>query len=354
MKKFLIVKTSSLGDIIQTFPSLGYLRSKFPEAQIDWVAEKSFAELVLSHPGVNQVYTLDSKLWRKGFFSMNHWKEILQFRKELQGTAYDAVFDLQGNVKSGIITTLARSQSKVGFGWKTVHEKPNILFTNKRYDPPQGVNIREDYLRVVKGYFGDAASFSDPQVLLRLTPPQEKQVEQIISKPELALGPKVMVCPGSAWPNKQLTKEALVDFLIRLQNHLACSFVFVWGSQAELQLAQELQTKFSPQSILLDRLPLPALQNLMNEMDLVVAMDSLPLHLAGTTRAATFSVFGASLASKFKPEGKRHLSVQGTCPYSRSFEKRCPVIRTCPTGACIRSLTGLTVFESFQKQWKSF
>jgi heptosyltransferase I len=348
MKKFLIVKTSSLGDIIQTFPSLSYLRRKFPYAQIDWVVEKSFAELILTHPDVNNVHLIDSKTWRKGVFS--HWKEVLQFRKELQKITYDAVFDLQGNVKSGFITSLVRSPSKVGFGWKTVHEKPNTLFTNKRYNPPQGVNIREDYLLVVKGFFADQAEFIDQRTLLRISPDQEKEMEQILSKPELSQGPKVMVCPGSAWSNKQLTKESLVDFLTRLQGYLACSFVFVWGSQAEQLLVQELHVKL-PQSILLNRLSLPILQNLMDQMDLVVAMDSLPLHLAGTTKTKTFSVFGASLASKFKPAGGHHHALQGTCPYGRQFDKRCPILRTCPTGACIRSLSGETVFESFQRQW---
>jgi heptosyltransferase-1 len=89
----------------------------------------------------------------------------------------------------------------------------------------------------------------------------------------------------------------------------------------------------------------------MDSVDLVVAMDSLPLHLAGTTKVKTFSVFGASLASKFKPAGKKHLTLQGHCPYGRVFEKRCPILRTCPTGACIRSLTGKAVFNAFKLQW---
>lgn len=348
MQKILIVKTSSLGDIIQTFPSLSYLRNKFPEAQIDWVVEKSFAELVLTNPDVSNVIMMDSKTWRKGIFS--HWDEILQFRKEIKKTTYDVVFDLQGNVKSGFITLLARSCCKVGFGWRTVHEKPNTLFTNTRYDPPKGVNIREDYLLVVKGYFDDQKTYIDNRSLLEISVDQKNEIETILLHPELSQRPKVMVCPGSAWPNKQLPKETLIEFLSKLQNFLSCSFIFAWGTQAEQSLAQELQIKFS-HSLLLKRLPLPVLQNLMDRMELVVAMDSLPLHLAGTTRAKTFSVFGPSLATKFKPVGTHHYALQGACPYGRQFEKRCPILRTCPTGACIRHLSAISVFESFHQQW---
>jgi heptosyltransferase I len=353
MKKFLFVKTSSLGDIIQAFPALSYLGTKFPDAQIDWIVEKPFVELVTAHPLVNHVYTIDSKLWRKGFFKYSHWKEIREFQIDLQKTVYDVVFDLQGNIKSGIITTLANAKAKVGFGWSSVHEKPNVLFTNKRYNPPRGVNIREDYLHVVKSYFNDFTSYPFSQVNLKLTSDQFSLLEQIKSQPLFAQGKKVMVCSGSAWPNKQLTKMALLQFLEKLQKYLACTFVFVWGSPAELELTKELQSNFTSTSLLLDRLSLPILQNLMSAMDLVVAMDSLPLHLAGTTKSATFSVFGASLASKFKPSGKKHLSFQGLCPYSRTFEKRCPVLRSCPTGACIRDLSGDSVFASFQKQWEN-
>lgn len=348
----LIVKTSSLGDIIQSFSSLSYLRHKFPDAQIDWVVEKPFADMVAAHPDVTNVITLDTKHWRSALFSPGCWKEMLKFRKMLRLNRYDAVFDLQGNVKSGLITSLVSAKAKVGFGWKTVHEKPNTIFTNRRYDPPKGVNIRDDYLLVVKGFFNDMEPFPESRVRLKLSKDKASIMEDILSKPELSQGPKVMVCPGSAWPNKQLTKEALIDFLQRLQSYLGCGFVIVWGSTAEQQLANELKSNLNSKSLVIDRLPLASLQNLMDRMDLVVAMDSLPLHLAGTTGSPTFSVFGASLASKFKPAGKKHLSLQGTCPYGRTFEKRCPILRTCTTGACIRSFSGEAVFNSFKQQWE--
>lgn len=349
MNKILIVKTSSLGDIIQAFPTLGYLRRKFPYAQIDWVVEKPFADLVRCHPYVDRVHLIDSKEWRKRVLSWKIWKELINFRNELQKVSYDAVFDLQGNLKSGFITRMALSDAKVGFGLKTVHEKPNVLFTNRRYDPPKGVNIRDDNLLVVQGYFNDIEHDEDEKILLKISPQQQAAIEEILKKlPDM----KVMVCPGSAWPNKQLTKETLSDFLLQLQNYFGCTFVFVWGNQAEQAFAFELKEKIS-KSIVLDRFPLPVLQNLMDKMDLVVAMDSLPLHLAGTTNTRTFSVFGASRADKFKPSGIQHLTLQGSCPYGRTFEKRCPILRSCPTGACIRQLKGAEVFAAFKNQWEA-
>ncbi|SCA63497.1 hypothetical protein SCG7086_AS_00250 [Chlamydiales bacterium SCGC AG-110-P3] len=100
---------------------------------------------------------------------------------------------------------------------------------------------------------------------------------------------------------------------------------------------------------ILPRLSLPVLQAVMNRVRLVIAMDSLPLHLAGTTSTPTFSVFGASSMQKYKPLGGIHHGLQGECPYNVSFEKRCARLRSCKTGACIRSLTGKQVMDALTR-----
>ena len=82
-------------------------------------------------------------------------------------------------------------------------------------------------------------------------------------------------------------------------------------------------------------------------------MDSLPLHLAGTSGTATFSVFGASSAQKYKPLGIAHQAVQGVCPYGKVFERRCPVLRTCPTGLCIKSILGDDLYNEYLKTEKN-
>lgn len=349
--KILIVKASSLGDIIHAFPTMRYLRSKFPSAQIDWVVEKAFADIVKAHPDINHVYCADTRKWRKNLFSKEHLSEIRSFLRDLRKEVYDVAFDLQGNSKSGLICLLAKAKAKVGFGNKTVPEWPNTLVTNHRFDPPPGNNIRSDNLFLAQSFFKDSQPFKDQGVLLNILPEQQRSIEEILQNP-LLTKPKVMVCPGSAWKNKQVQPEALADFLALLQRQLDCSFLFVWGSPEEKNWGQELHAMFSTTSIVLDRMPLPVLQNLMAKMDRVIAMDSLPLHLAGTTSVPTFSVFGASLAAKYKPEGVQHLSLQGTCPYGRTFMKRCPILRTCPTGSCIRNLSGKELFDSAQQATK--
>jgi heptosyltransferase-1 len=176
------------------------------------------------------------------------------------------------------------------------------------------------------------------------------QIKDLLLKPELLARKIVMVCPGSAWRNKQMNSAALCNLLSHFHDELNSSFIFVWGTEEEKRVVTELQSKFPEHAVVVDRLPLPGLQNLMNQVDLVIAMDSLPLHLAGTTKTPTYSIFGASLANKYKPLGEKHLAFQGNCPYGRIFEKRCPILRSCPTGACIQSRNGDELFEYYLKK----
>lgn len=344
MKKFLIVKTSSLGDIIHVYPVVDYLKTRFPNCQIDWVVEKRFADLVSTHPEISKTFCIDTHGWRKSPFSPHTFKEIFCLRNALQATEYDCVFDLQGNTKSAIFTFLARSLHKVGFASPAVFEWPNLLVTNQRYTPPKGLNARQEYLYLVKSFFKDTAEFHERSILLTISQEEKERIKFIL---EGKKRPVVIVCAGSAWTNKQMTEDALFTLLAGVQAEIHCQFLLTWGSQSEMEAAQRLEKRFPQSAFLIERLPLPTLQNLMNQVDLILAMDSLPLHLAGTTKTSTFSIFGASKSNKFKPEGANHKAYQGQCPYGRTFERRCPILRSCPTGACIRALSGHEVLIHF-------
>ncbi len=347
MKRFLIVKTSALGDIIHAFPVVSYLRHHYPDAQIDWVVEAPFADLVRAHPQVNRVLCVSTKVWRRSFWKAATLKEVRAFVQQLRQVHYNAAFDLQGNIKSGLILSRVSSDVKVGFARSNVPEWPNLLFTTCKVAIPQSDNVREDYLQLVARFIGNPLEDSKQSLTLRTTPQQQETVEKWLAHPALQSGRKIMVCPGSAWKNKQMTPEALARFLQLLAENEKCAFLFMWGSSEEKQVAEALQKKFPDTACVVDRIPLPAMHALMQRCDLVIAMDSLPLHLAGTTQTPTFALFGPSSAKKYNPPGPTHGFYQGSCPYGRTFVKRCPVLRTCPTGACLRNPIGDAVFATF-------
>ena len=107
--KVLIVKLSSLGDVVHAMPAVQDLRQALPQAEIDWVVESAFAPLVAHCEGVGQVIPCDLRRWRKSPFAAQTRLEWRAFKQALQAQAYDAVIDLQGLTKSALVSWLART-----------------------------------------------------------------------------------------------------------------------------------------------------------------------------------------------------------------------------------------------------
>lgn len=347
-QSILIVKTSAIGDVIQTFPVLEYLRQKFPDARIDWVVEEGIAPLLRSNPLIDHVIEVRSKQWRKHPFQLETRKGFRCFTKQLRSTSYDVLFDLQGNAKSAVVTGCAKATSKVGFGWKSARERCNLLVTTHRFNPPSNLNIRLKYLDLVQSYLDDSEAFEIQGVRLNLSEAEQSRLKELNQQSQR---PRFMVCFGSKWPNKRMAKETLASLLEKIEADCTPSYFFIFGDEEEKRFAQSLSDHFKG-SVSIGDLSLPLWQALMWEMDGVIAVDSAALHLCATTKTPSFSVFGPSLASCYKPMEQRHFAVQGTCPYGKTFSVRCPILRTCSTGACIRDLQVDTLFDAY-KSWSA-
>ena len=109
--KILIVKLSSLGDVVHAMPAVQDIRAALPQARIDWVVEKAFAPLVQRCEGVQAVIGCELRRWRKSPLGAQTRQEWRAFRDELRGQAYDAVIDLQGLTKSALVARVARMAS---------------------------------------------------------------------------------------------------------------------------------------------------------------------------------------------------------------------------------------------------
>ncbi len=349
-KNFVIVKTSSIGDIIHAFPVLEYLKAKFPDCCIDWVVERSCYDLVKSHPLIRDVICIDTRKWKKHLFSISTWKEIKDVFSILRSSHYDVIFDLQGNIKSAFVTVLLRSSQKVGFSLSSLREKPNFLATNIRYSVSLQKNVRSRHLDLMKKFFRDEKVFDPQDVVLSLVKEEMVRLQQISDNFSSDSIPTILVAFGSKWENKRLSKDTLRAFLQKVYDAQNVKFLFVWASEEEKTIAEELCSVFS-KSMNFGKVSLPLLQALIYQVDAVIAMDSALLHLCGTTTTPSFSIFGPSSLQVYKPEGSNHVGVQGTCPYNRVFVSHCPLLRTCPTGACIKNLSPDDLASQFLRFW---
>lgn len=353
MKSILIVKTSAIGDLVHTFPVLEYLRKRFPDAQIDWVVERGGHSLVAAHPLIDEALCIDTKRWRGSLHKKETRQEVRAFFQKLGSKEYDLLIDLQGNCKSGLITWKARAKTKVGFGFKSVAEKPNCLVTNVRYNPSPALSVRARNLNLVQSHMQDQESFSSSGTVLKITDEEKRRLEAWVKRAKQSRARSLMVSFGSKWPNKQLKEEHLKELLQRINGNLRPFFFFISGNAEEKKVADAFASLFPEASLSIDKLSLPLWQALMSETSGVLAVDSAALHLCGTTSTPSFSVFGPSSSFYYKPDGERHVAIQGSCPYGRTFAKRCPILRSCKTASCIRDLEVDALFTPFLAWWQA-
>ncbi|UOG92535.1 MAG: lipopolysaccharide heptosyltransferase I [Candidatus Thiothrix sulfatifontis] len=120
-RNILIIKTSSLGDIVHMLPALTDASHQYPGINIDWVVEENFAEVPAWHPSVGNIIPIAIRRWRKHLFQRTTWQEMQAFRRRLQQVQYDAVIDAQGLLKSALLTVFARGEC-YGYDRRSIRE----------------------------------------------------------------------------------------------------------------------------------------------------------------------------------------------------------------------------------------
>ena len=134
--KVLIVKTSSMGDVIHTLPALTDAQKAIPNIQFDWVVEQPFAEIPKWHGAVNQVIPIAIRRWRKNLFSAQTWQAWKSYKQQLRATQYDAIIDAQGLLKSAVLVTRLANGTKYGYDKQSAREGLSSCFYNRTFDIP--------------------------------------------------------------------------------------------------------------------------------------------------------------------------------------------------------------------------
>ncbi|MDN3504524.1 MAG: glycosyltransferase family 9 protein [Rhabdochlamydiaceae bacterium] len=342
IKKVLIVKMSSIGDILHCFPLVDLIKKLNPGVRVDWLVEKRFYSIVSAHPHIDNVMGVDTKGLRASPLS-----DILSQVKELRKLRYDTIFDLQGNVKSALMTLFIKAQDKVGFSFKCAPEWPNIISTTKRFKVDLSAPIWLQYASIIQQYYHDSSDFILPRIQLNLA---QKDIDWLKATNFEVQVNSLMICFGSNWENKQLKKGHLIALLKSLQKEFDPHFIFIFGSEKEQMQAKQLESIFPEQSQVLGNLSIPLWQCVMSKCRGVICMDSAALHLASLARVKTFAFFGPSRSEVYNPPGVEHGVYNGPCPYGEVFTKRCKVLRTCPTGNCLHEMDVDKVYDQI-KAW---
>lgn len=139
MLNILLIKTSSLGDVVHNLPVASDIRVRFPRARIDWVVEEAYRDIVGMHPGVRRVIPVALRRWRGNVLNPAHWREFGQFRHALSGMRYDCVIDTQGLIKSALLARAA-SGTRHGYAGASAREPLAAKFYDVKHVVPRDLH----------------------------------------------------------------------------------------------------------------------------------------------------------------------------------------------------------------------
>lgn len=326
----LIVKPSSLGDIVHTLPVVGLIRRHHPDAVIGWVVNDTYADLLDLCPDIDTRIVFR----RKRLGRPRHWLEIFSFLRELRSHKFDVAIDFQGLLRSALIARFSGALRRVGF--RNAREGAPFFYT-ERVLLPANLRHAQD-----KNVFLARAAFHLPEVnapLASLPNCSEVDVGKVRKlrrnhgiPPER---PVLAIAPAARWASKRWPPEFFAKVLAELtgsppgESNLMPAPVVVCVGTADEREAGDALCALAPDASVINLMgetDLGALAELLRQSAVLLTNDSGPMHLAAAVDTPVVAVFGPTDPGLTGPYGQRHTVFAGECP-----ERPC-MARTCPRG----------------------
>jgi heptosyltransferase-1 len=291
----LIIKTSSLGDVLHGLAVVSDIKRNYPDSTIDWVVEETYQKTVALNLNINRVIPVAVRRWRKKITQKRTWEEISRSTKQIRTIQYDAVIDLQGLIKSALILKAAKGV-KIGFDLGSAREPIASFFYDKK------IFIRKDIhmLQRCRALVAKGLDYDQP------ASPVNYGIRQmgVSRRRDLAV-----ILTGTAqqkklWPESDW--ETVVRFL--LSKGFECNFS--WGNDEERQRCKRIISKTKGRLVPLQ--PIEKLAGLMATATIVIGVDTGLLHLAATQETPLVGIYGASDPKKTGPISMGEFRITGS------------------------------------------
>jgi lipopolysaccharide heptosyltransferase I len=342
--KILVIKPSSLGDIIHSLPFLKALKDNFRDAHIEWVISKNFKDILEGNPLINKLIVFDKDSWKKPGNLLKTIKEMKALVKTLKLEHYDLVVDLQGLLRSGLITFFASSPLKVGF--KQAREGSRFFY-NRKIPVNSDLHAVDKCLKIAKAIRKEQSTEHRAQNTEKIEFPLYiyKEAKENVRKLLGGLKEKeyVVIVPSARWE----TKRWPAGNFSRLISKLPVQCVIA-GSSADKNVAQKVIDSSESSIInLCGRTNLKELIALIAGAKVVVSNDSGPMHIGAALGVPVIALFGPTDPVKTGPygwQGNKNLKVIRTpIPCSPCFKRKCK------DPLCMRGISVDTVLEEIRE-----
>jgi len=303
-KNILIIKPSSLGDIVLALPALTALRKSFPHAEITWLVRPEFAPLLTDHPDLTGIIPFDRKYLGKAWFHPGAFAALVSLLYRLYRTKFDVVFDFQGLFRTAFMALV--SGCKKRFGMADARELAHVLYTHKVPRTPDCIHLVDYYLEMTR-----AAGASDLTVRFTLpsVPAAEDSLAELLAAHDLAPKEYAVLIAGSAHADKcwPVRRFAALGQKISREHNLS---IVAAGSTAEAHLVENLvELSNVPIINLAGQTSIGELIALLRAARLVVCNDTGPAHMAAALGTPIVMIFGRSNPARVGPYGRKNCVV---------------------------------------------
>lgn len=276
--KVLIVKTSSMGDVIHTFPAVQDALNARPELAFDWCVEEAFASIVALHPAIGTIHKVALRRWRKQLASPDTWREGATLRRALRDSHYDLVLDAQGLLKSAFVARLAAAPI-AGFDKASAREPSATVFYGQRYGVARDLHAIERTRRL----FGLALGYEPDLSML------DSGIVAPAGMPLAQAGRTAMLLHGTSREDKKWPAQDWIE-TARLLVANGFSPVTTWSNDKERIVAQAIGEAV-PQTLVVPKSPLSEVAGLIGRSTLVIGADTGLTHLAAAFGLPTVAIF---------------------------------------------------------------
>ncbi len=276
--KVLLIKTSSMGDVIHSLPALTDAQKAIPNLTIDWVVEEAFAEIPTWHNAVNKVIPIALRRWKKQPFSAHTRAQWKAFKTQLQAAQYDVVIDAQGLLKSALITRLSQGV-RHGYNKNSIKEPIASAFYQQKH------TVKKDWHAVerIRALFAQALNYPQPE-----TQGDYAIADHFLQSASPQPTPYWVFLHATTRENKHWSEENWQSLLEKMS---PTPIYLPWGAPHEKDRAERLATVGQHVHVL-PKLPLADIAHLLAHAKGVISVDTGLSHLTAALDKPNFTLFG--------------------------------------------------------------
>jgi len=338
-KNILIIKPSSLGDIVLALPALSVLRRSFPDANISWLVRPEFAPLLENHPYLDEIILFERKLLGKAWYRPGAFASLISLIRRLRKGKFDLVLDFQGLFRSASLCRLSGCRSR--FGMACAREMAHIFYTVKVSQNLDCVHLVDYYLEIVRMAGADKL---DVEFVLPGDATATESVGRLLTDYDIAAGDYVFFVPGSAHWDKCWPLENFAELAEKIKSVCDIAVVAV-GTASEKDLVEKLKNLASVPIInFAGKTGIKELVELLRQSRFVVSNDTGPGHIPAALNVPAVLIFGRSNPARVAPY-KKNICVAAVEPWGRGL-----ATDSSDPGHDIRKITVDMVFEKFLQQ----